>query len=161
MYPRNFSHIGISVPDIQKAVDFYKNIMNWYVIMKPTLVKEEKDTAIEIMCIDVFGEGWGEFKIAHLSTGDGIGIEIFEFPQNNKSKHEFNPYPTGVFHFSVKDPNIEELTKKIVEAGGKQRMPIREYYPGKKPYKMVYCEDPFGNILIPMSYTMEVEVIRR
>ena len=85
MYPRNFSHIGISVPDIQKAVDFYKNIMNWYVIMKPTLVKEEKDTAIEIMCIDVFGEGWGEFKIAHLSTGDGIGIEIFEFPQNNKS----------------------------------------------------------------------------
>lgn len=119
MYPRNFSHIGISVPDIQKAVDFYKNIMNWYVIMKPTLVKEEKDTAIEIMCIDVFSEGWGEFKIAHLSTGDGIGIEIFEFPQNNKSKHEFNPYPTGVFHFSVKDPNIEELTKKIVEAGGK------------------------------------------
>ena len=58
MYPRNFSHIGISVPDIQKAVDFYKNIMNWYVIMKPTLVKEEKDTAIEIMCIDLFGEGW-------------------------------------------------------------------------------------------------------
>ena len=42
MYPRNFSHIGISVPDIQKAVDFYKNILNWYVIMKPTLVKEEK-----------------------------------------------------------------------------------------------------------------------
>ena len=156
MYPRNFSHIGISVPDIQKAVDFYKNIMNWYVIMKPTLVKEEKDTAIEIMCIDVFGEGWGEFKIAHLSTSDGIGIEIFEFPQNNKSKHEFNPYPTGVFHFSVKDPNIEELTKKIVEAGGKQRMPIREYYPGKKPYKMVYCEDPFGNIIEIYTHSYEL-----
>ena len=156
MYPRNFSHIGISVPDIQKAVDFYKNIMNWYVIMKPTLVKEEKDTAIEIMCIDVFGEGWGEFKIAHLSTGDGIGIEIFEFPKNNKSKHEFNPYPTGVFHFSVKDPNIEELTKKIVEAGGKQRMPIREYYPGKKPYKMVYCEDLFGNIIEIYTHSYEL-----
>ena len=38
----------------------------------------------------------------------------------------------------------ENLTKKIVEAGGKQRMPIREYYPGEKPYKMVYVEDPFG-----------------
>lgn len=156
MYPRNFSHIGLSVPDIQKAVDFYKNVMNWYVIMEPTLVKEEKDTAIGIMCIDVFGEGWEEFKIAHLSTGNGIGIEIFEFSQNNKPKHEFNPYPTGVFHFSVKDPNIEELAKKIVEAGGKQKRPIREYYPGKKSYKIVYCEDPFGNIIEIYTHSYEL-----
>ena len=28
--------------------------------------------------------------------------------------------------------------------GGKQRMPIREYYPGEKPYRMIYVEDPFG-----------------
>ena len=124
--------------------------------MKPTLVKEEKDTAIEIMCIDVFGEGWGEFKIAHLSTGDGIGIEIFEFPQNNKSKHEFNHILLVFSIFQLKDPNIEELTKKIVEAGGKQRMPIREYYPGKKPYKMVYCEDPFGNIIEIYTHSYEL-----
>lgn len=156
MYPRNFSHIGISVPDIEKAVDFYKNVMNWYVIMEPTLVKEEQDTAIGVMCIDVFGEGWDEFKIAHLSTGDGIGIEIFEFPQNNKHRHEFNPYSTGIFHFSVQDPDIEGLARKIVEAGGKQRMPIREYYPGKKPYKMVYCEDPFGNIIEIYTHSYEL-----
>lgn len=23
-------------------------------------------------------------------------------------------------------------------------MPIREYYPGEKPYRMIYVEDPFG-----------------
>jgi hypothetical protein len=33
-----------------------------------------------------------------------------------------------------------------VAAGGKQRMPVREYYPGEKPFRMVYMEDPFGNI---------------
>lgn len=156
MYPRNFSHIGISVPNLEEAVKFYREVMNWYVIMEPTLVKEEKKTAIGVMCIDVFGEGWKEFKIAHLSTGDGIGIELFEFPQNNKSKNEFNPYLTGVFHFSVKDPNIEELTAKIVAAGGKQRMPIREYYPGEKPYRMVYCEDPFGNIIEIYTHSYEL-----
>ena len=32
------------------------------------------------MCDDVFGKAWGSFKIAHLSTGDGIGVELFEFP---------------------------------------------------------------------------------
>lgn len=108
------------------------------------------------MYIDVFGEGLGSFKIAHLSTSDTIGIELFEFPQNVTPKHEFNPYQTGIFHFCVKDPDIEGLTQKIVEAGGKQRMPIREYFPGEKPYKMVYCEDPFGNIVEIYTHSYEL-----
>ena len=29
-YPRNFSHIGISVPDLDKAVAFYTEVMGWY-----------------------------------------------------------------------------------------------------------------------------------
>lgn len=31
-YPRVFSHIGIIVPDLEKAVDFYKEVMEWYII---------------------------------------------------------------------------------------------------------------------------------
>ena len=155
-YPRAFSHIGITVPDLQKAVKFYEEVMGWYSIMKPTIVKEESKTAIGQMCIDVFGEGWGSFKIAHLSTSDKIGIELFEFNNNTKPQAEFNPYETGVFHFSVQDPDIEGLAKKIVEAGGKQRMPIREYYPNEKPYRMVYMQDPFGNIIEIYSHSYEM-----
>jgi predicted enzyme related to lactoylglutathione lyase len=40
-YPRTFSHIGISVPDVVKAVEFYGEVMGWYVIMKPTVITEE------------------------------------------------------------------------------------------------------------------------
>lgn len=43
---------------------------------------------------------------------------MFEFPQNKTQKYEFNPYTSGIFHFCVKDPNIEELTAKIVADGG-------------------------------------------
>jgi hypothetical protein len=39
-----------------------------------------------------------------------------------------------VFHFCIQDPNIEDLIAKIVSYG-KQRMPIREYYPKDKPLK--------------------------
>jgi len=56
-YPRAFSHIGITVPDLDKAVKFYSEVMGWYIIMPPTDVTEEKETAIGQMCIDVFGEG--------------------------------------------------------------------------------------------------------
>jgi catechol 2,3-dioxygenase-like lactoylglutathione lyase family enzyme len=43
-YPKTFSHIGISVPDVEKAVDFYSKVMDWYLIMKPTVITEESET---------------------------------------------------------------------------------------------------------------------
>ena len=154
-YPKTFSHIGISVPNLEEAVAFYENVMGWYTIMKPTVVKEESDTAIGKMCIDVFGEGWGSFKIAHVSTGDKIGIEMFEFRNNEKPK-EFEYWKTGTFHFCVQDPDIEALVEKIVANGGKQRMPIREYYPNEKPFKMVYVEDPFGLVFEIYTHSYEL-----
>lgn len=155
-YPRSFSHIGITVPDIQKALEFYTEVMGWYHIMGPAKVAKEKGTAIGQMCIDVLGEDWEEFEIVHLSTSDGIGVELFSFPHGKKEAPEFNPFNTGLFHFCVQDPNIEALTNKIVEYGGKQRMPIREYYPGEKPYKMVYVEDPFGIVFEIYTHSYEL-----
>ncbi|QQL45582.1 lactoylglutathione lyase family protein [Sulfuriroseicoccus oceanibius] len=154
-YPKTFSHIGLSVPDLEAAVKFYEEVMGWYTIMQPSEVVEEQETAIGKMCIDVFGEGWGSFKIAHLSTGDKIGIELFEF-RNNETPKEFAYWKTGTFHFCVQDPDIEGLTEKIVAAGGKQRMPIRAYYPGEKPYKMVYVEDPFGIVFEIYTHSYEL-----
>jgi lactoylglutathione lyase family protein len=155
-YPKSFSHIGITVPDIKKAVQFYEDVMGWYIIMQPSTVKKEKETAIGQMCIDVFGEEWEEFEIAHMSTSDGIGIELFSFPHGVKEAPEFNPFNTGLFHFCIQDPNIEELVDKIVSLGGKQRMPIREYYPKDKPFKMCYVEDPFGIVFEIYTHSYEL-----
>ena len=154
-YPRTFSHIGISVPDVVKSAKFYSDVMGWYHIMEPTTISEESNTPIGKMCIDVFGNGWESFKIAHMSTGDKIGVEIFEF-KNNKTSKEFKYWMTSTFHFCVQDPDIEGLVAKIVAHGGKQRMPIREYYPGEKPYKMCYVEDPFGLIFEVYSHSYEL-----
>jgi lactoylglutathione lyase family protein len=155
-YPKSFSHIGVTVPDLEKAIDFYTNIMGWYLLMGPETIREETETAIGQMCIDVFGTGWETFRIAHLSTSDKIGVELFEFPTKSKTDGKFEPFKTGLFHFCVQDPDIEGLAQKIVEAGGKQRMPIREYFPDEKPFKMVYMEDPFGNIIEIYSHSYEL-----
>ena len=55
--PRTFSHIGLSVPDLDKAVAFYRDILGFYVIMEPTQITED-ESDIGQMCSDVFGEGW-------------------------------------------------------------------------------------------------------
>ena len=130
--------------------------MGWYVVMSPAIVKKEKETAIEQMCIDVFGEDWEEFEISHLAMSDGIGIELFSFPNGVKKASDFNPFNTGRFHFCVQDPNIEDLIDKILSYGGKQRMPIRAYYPNDKPFKMCYVEDPFGIVFEIYTHSYEL-----
>ncbi|WP_371193347.1 lactoylglutathione lyase family protein [Glaciecola sp. SC05] len=156
VYPRSFSHIGISVPNVEKAVEFYTKVMGWYTIMQPTLITED-DSPIGKMCTEVFGEKWEKFKIAHLSTGDRIGVEIFEFKNQENPENNFEYWKTGIFHFCVQDPDVEGLAERIVEAGGKRRMQVpRYYYPGEKPYRMIYMEDPFGNILEIYSHSYEL-----
>jgi lactoylglutathione lyase family protein len=151
-----FSHIGITVPDLERAVEFYSKAFDFYVIMGPTEIKRD-DSAIGQMCDDVFGDGWTSFRIAHLSTGDGIGIELFEFPQTVEEKRPFEYWRRGLFHFCFQDEKLEERVQLIEKLGGRQRMQkVRHYYPGEKPYRMVYCEDPFGNILELYSHSYEL-----
>ncbi|WP_214852726.1 lactoylglutathione lyase family protein [Exiguobacterium sp. s166] len=154
-YPRNFSHIGLSVPNLEQAISFYSEVMGWYIIMEPSDVVED-DSPIGVMCTDAFGAGWEKFRIAHMATGDRVGIELFEFPNNVKPENNFEFWKTGIFHYAIQDPDIEGMVEKIVAHGGKQRMPIREYYPGEKPYRMVYCEDPFGNLVELYSHSYEL-----
>ena len=109
-YPRNFSHIGLSVTDLDAAVRFYTQVLGWYLIMPPTAITED-NSAIGLMCTDVFGKGWTSLRITHLSTGDRIGVEIFEFNHVEKPENNFEYWKTGVFHFCVQDLSLIHISE--------------------------------------------------
>ena len=154
--PISFSHIGITVPDLDRAIQFYRDALGLYLVMGPAEVIPD-DSAIGQMCDDVFGQDWGRFRIAHMSTADRIGVELFEFERTTPESPAFEYWRPGLFHFCVQDPDLEGRVAKIIEHGGKQRMQqVRSYYPGEKPYRMVYCEDPFGNIFEIYSHSYEL-----
>ncbi|MFQ5971475.1 MAG: VOC family protein [Alphaproteobacteria bacterium] len=154
-YPRAFSHIGITVTDLDKAVEWYHDVLGAYIIMPPTVIPED-DSTIGRLCTDIFGPGYEKFRIAHMTTVDGIGLELFEFsnPKSERRENNFEYWKTGVFHFCVTDPDIEGLANKIAETGGKHRSKIWQFFPDK-PYKMTYCEDPWGNILEIYTHAYE------
>ena len=146
IYPVNFSHIGITVPDLEKAVDFYIQVMGWYHVSGPIEVKEkDQESRLSLISRNLYGKDWGSFRFAHLANAAGVGFEIFEF-ENNKTTRSINDsFKTGITHLAVQDPNIEVLMARIVKYGGQQKSDLMELAPGEKPFKMVYMEDPFGN----------------
>lgn len=155
MIKSKFNHIGILVSDINKAFEFYTKALDLEVVMKPTLVKEENKTAIGKMCIQVFGTGWKEFNIAHLATNDGIGVELFEMKNKEGNKHNVNFNKIGIFHFCLETDDFEDVIKKVEKYGGKKRMNEMRYHPNnnKKTQKMIYLEDPDGNLFELYSHS--------
>jgi len=115
--------------------------------MDKSEVMEEQETAIGKMCVAVFGEGFKGFNIAHLLTKDGIGVELFEMKEREE-KHHVDFSKIGIFHFSLETDNFQDVINKVEQYVRKVRMDIMRYHPDddSKPYKMVYLEDPFGNL---------------
>lgn len=155
-YPVNFSHVGITVPNLEAAIAFYIDVMGWYFISGPIVVTEnEKGSRLAQIGRLLYGEGWTEFRFAHLSSADGIGCELFEFVNNTDEIAVNTPFRTGIFHFCVQDPAIEKLVERVVAHGGEQMCEIIELDPGNKPYKMVYVKDPFGNMIEIYTHSYE------
>ena len=146
-------HIGISVPDIDKAIDWYTNTFNLYQMSEVMEIVTDKDE----IATNVFGDKFKEFKIVHMCTSDGVGIELFQFidPKNDKHSDNFEYWKTGIFHIALTVINIDEIAKKISLTGGKQRSKIWKLFK-TKPYKICYCEDPWGNILELSSHPYSI-----
>ncbi|MGL5359950.1 MAG: VOC family protein [Shewanella sp.] len=148
------NHVGIMVADMDKAVEFYTKALGLKVVMGNTQVIEERQSAIGRMCIAVFGEGFEGFNIAHLITADGIGVELFEM-KTHQPRHIVDFTRLGIFHFCLQTDDFEGVIARTQQFGGKVRMDIMRYHPedDSKQAKMVYLEDPFGNLFELYSHS--------
>jgi len=137
IYPVN--HVALSVSNIHKAIDFYKNVFGFELISLYEITADVGHGGK--ICSDLF-PGFKSVKIAHLRTANGVGIELFEFKDAERGVTEY--WKTGIIHVSFTVPNLEEILEKIKKFGGKIKSKIWEVYPG---CKIVYTEDPDGNII--------------
>jgi hypothetical protein len=129
---------SITVPNIKEAVKFFSS--NGLVHYYGTLYsKERKETAIG-QCVLTFLWRLGRIWNCTFSNFRWYRNRIILFPSRSQrsSRIQLN---SGLFIlYKIKHWRPH---RKIVSYGGKQRMPIREYYPKDKPFKMCYVEDPF------------------
>lgn len=103
------------------------------------------------------------FKLAWLSCGNGVGIELYEFirpktvvPDSKLLKdgeegEEFEYARGGFFHIAITVADPEAVGKKVVDNGGKQYGKTAEVW-GEKA---LYAADPWGNIMELISCSLE------
>ncbi|WP_049898724.1 VOC family protein [Halococcus agarilyticus] len=137
------AHVGVTVPDIDAALDWYENVLGFQRLLGPMEVGGDDNSQMAELCRDVLGE-FETVRIAHTATGNGTGIEFFEF--DDVTPQDPDPHDEGFFHICVVDPDIEELAADIEDAGGSHHTDIWHLFPDQE-YQMTYCKDPWGNLI--------------
>ena len=154
-FPLAITHIGLSVPDLDRAIQWYQGVLGFRVLAGPIELVGD-DSHFGLLCTDIFGPQFQKGRLAFLSGPNAVGVELFEFndPKSERLPNNFEYWKSGIFHLAVVDSDVENLARRIEESGGKLRSKIWTLFPGK-PYKIAYCEDPFGNIVEICSHSTD------
>lgn len=143
----NFHHIGINVPDIEAAVKWYMDVFHGELITSPVQVNVDGGY-FGALCEDIFKQNFKSMKLARVSTGNGVGLEFFQFlePETVTPDNTFEWKRAGIFHFCMYAKDINETVEKIVSNGGKRLSETWKLH-ANKPYKCVYTQDPWGTVI--------------
>lgn len=147
--PAPINHIGITVPDIDAAVEWYQDVLGFSVISPPAEVPPDSGHFADLF-VDIINEYDG-VRQAHLESANGVGFELFEYEASSDLEHgrpnideNWQARP-GIHHFAITHPNIEELIERVEEGGGEQHSQHWTLIP-EQPYELVYVVDPWGNM---------------
>lgn len=107
-------HVGICVPDVEKALDFYTRVLGF----------EQEET------INLGG-------VNYYFVGDGtIKIEIE--PSHTPGK---NPYDNGIGHIALAVEDLEALADRLQQEQVTFLVPPSQFRPDRK---IAFIEDPQG-----------------
>ncbi|KAH0846999.1 hypothetical protein AYO21_02305 [Fonsecaea monophora] len=150
---RPLNHVAVSVPDVQAVVDWYSTHLGFRLLGKIAHIKRSTDPDAAIFAI--YPSSLNEVKLAYMSTGNGVGFEVFEFvdPKPVAAEREFQYERAGFFHVCVTDPDPDALADRVVGAGGKRVGQTVD--PGNVGVKCLYLADPWGNIVEVLSVSFE------
>ena len=145
------NHVGVTVPDIHAAIDWYGEVLGFHCIMGPCVLDADEYTAA------IFGSRFRRAWQAHLRSGNSVGIELFQFidppTRWRQSTHEDMPWlERGPWHLCVTHPNVQGMIDHIVDHGGTLLAGPHQSVPGR-PWTVAYTIDPWGNLLELMSHS--------
>jgi 4-hydroxyphenylpyruvate dioxygenase-like putative hemolysin len=78
VYPRTINHIAVSMTNLDKAVKWYQEVFGFNVINGPVEIVAD-DSSLGMVVKDIHGPNFKKMRVVWLSSGNQVGIEIFEY----------------------------------------------------------------------------------
>jgi catechol 2,3-dioxygenase-like lactoylglutathione lyase family enzyme len=143
--------VGMTVPDVFAAIDWYERVFGFTLIMGPRVLQVAAHQEAASALGPTFKHAWQ----AHLMTGNGVGIELFQFndPQADAAPPSSQPVPftrRGVWHICVTHPDVTGLTGRVASEGGTVLSVATAFVQGR-PWLLAYVADPWGSVFEVMS----------
>lgn len=154
------NHVGIAVDSVDKAADWYSKHFGFRRIRNDRTTDRSTDGG-DSPIYRVYGSKLNKVKVAWLTTGNGVGFELFEFiDPPTKSAQEINSNWSleeqyqrgGYYHVGVTAPDPAAVAKKCCEDGATQIGETSSHYDGET---ILYLRDPWGNIVEILSCSFE------
>ena len=132
--PRAIAHIALSVPNLEQAIEWYRDVLGFRPMTAPGDVVIADGGHVADICVDIFGPQIAKLRMAHLATANGTAVELFEFvdPPYERPENNFDYCRGGAFHFAVVDPDVEGLVERIVATGGRRRSKVGRSSPASR-----------------------------
>jgi len=148
--PAVVNHVGISVPDVRAAIDWYGEAFGFHCIMGPRVLAADASAEAGL----VLGPRFRSARQAHLLSASGVGLELFEFrdPPMTGPTDEVEYWRPGLWHLCLTERDTGQALRRVVELGGSQISPPVRFVPGR-PFELAYCRDPWGTTIELMSHS--------
>jgi catechol 2,3-dioxygenase-like lactoylglutathione lyase family enzyme len=154
-------HIGISVPDLDKAREFYVGVLGAVEEVEP--LQWEKNPFIDEI-VGLKGSAARQFMCRLGNTH----LEAFEYasPRSPDQDPDKGVNHFGYTHFALQVDDIQAVYQRLLDAGCRVHAPpsmagIKVGPDGKKRgYAATYCRDWFGNVFEIMEIHETDEVKR-
>ncbi|MEQ8188306.1 MAG: VOC family protein [Candidatus Eremiobacterota bacterium] len=140
--PVKIGHIAVSVKDLDKAIEWYRNVFGFRLTKDPVEIDTDTSSSGEV-ARTLFGRDMKKLRIAQMTLDNQAGLELFEFiiPLTEAPEKD-NFKKSGFLHMCLIVQDMDTFIKKLEENGGKVK--IETTSPQKR---VVFCEDPDGNII--------------
>ncbi|GKX29342.1 glyoxalase [Vallitalea longa] len=147
---RSLSHVGVTVSNFEKAIDFYSKTFGFRLISEQTLGKKQVNELYNLYLLkDV------EVRFGFLRAPKGGIIEIFEFNPSLPSENTIWNKP-GATHFTLDVKNVKKWYN-ILQAKGITFLCEPQNTDGTE---WVFMKDPDGNLIELIDLKLNYTIIR-
>ena len=142
------NHVGLTVPDVWGAIDWYVALFGCTHLMGPRLLEADPGIA------GLFGTEFRRAYQAHLLTANGVGLELFQFiePAVESPEPSVEYRKPGPWHIPFTHPAVHATIDRIVGSGGRRLTQALAFVPGR-PWVLGYAADPWGTTLEVVSHS--------